>query len=588
MYKIIIDNLKKTIEAEDKKTLLTILRENGILIPAVCGGLGLCGSCKIKILSGKVNKPKSEEKKLLGKMIDDGWRLACNVIPSSDLKIYVPIFPSKISKSRKIKTFEINPEFEIIPYAIKMNSNSLEEEIIHYLKKVGYQIEKIEMGLLKQLVHIDKRLNIAISYRDIIDFTDKFSGYGIAIDIGTTTVAVSLRDLLTGRLLDEMSTINSQTTYGMDIISRISFCSEEGGLYKLNKAVIDTINGLIKELVARNKIDFRSIYRVVVAGNSVMTHIFLGIDPYPLGRLPFKPVFREMKNIKAKKLGLNVNEEADVITLPLLGSYIGGDLVGDVLASNFLDYRYSVLIDVGTNGEVLLKKEDKIYAASVPAGPAFEGMGMSSGTIAKSGAIESFSIIGGKILYRTIGNEKPVGICGTGYIDLLAELIDKGIIDRDGRFTGSFDDRIERINGVKSFIVEFSSNTLNGAHIILSQKDVRKLQLALCSFKTALKTLLLLTDVNTEMLEKVVIAGDFGYKINFENARKIGLVPPCERDKVEFIGNGSLTGAEMVLLSKKYRELAKELVRMVSVIDLRKQKNFDRFFIQELRIGWDA
>jgi len=237
---------------------------------------------------------------------------------------------------------------------------------------------------------------------------------------------------------------------------------------------------------------------------------------------------------------------------------------------------------------VLLKKEDKIYAASVPAGPAFEGMGMSSGTIAKSGAIESFSIIGGKILYRTIGNEKPVGICGTGYIDLLAELIDKGIIDRDGRFTGSFDDRIERINGVKSFIVEFSSNTLNGAHIILSQKDVRKLQLALCSFKTALKTLLLLTDVNTEMLEKVVIAGDFGYKINFENARKIGLVPPCERDKVEFIGNGSLTGAEMVLLSKKYRELAKELVRMVSVIDLRKQKNFDRFFIQELRIGWDA
>ncbi len=587
MYKIIIENLNKVVEVEKRETLLAVLRENCIIIPAVCGGLGLCGTCKVKILSGKVNPPKKEEKQILGEMIENGWRLACCVIPYSDLKIYVPILPSKISKSRRIKAFRIEPEFEIIPYNISMNNSSIEEEISSFLRKIGYRSARTDLYSLRRIATTNFS-NVVLSYDKVIDFTNKISGYGLAIDIGTTTVAVSLRDLFSGRLIDELSTINRQTVYGMDIISRISYCRKVNGLYELNKAVIDTINGLIKEITEKNNIDPSSIYRIVVAGNSVMTHIFLGINPSSLGRLPFKPVFRRIRYGKAKDFKIYANDNADVLTLPILGGYVGGDLVGDVLASDFLEYEYSVLIDVGTNGEVLLKKRSKIYAASVPAGPAFEGMGMSSGTVAKKGAIESFRIDDGKVIYKTIGGEKPLGICGTGYIDLLAELLSNGIIEGSGRLIGSLDNRVVNINGVKSFIVEFSHNTLNGSHIVLTQKDIRKLQLALGSFKSALKTLLSVADINIDSLEKVIIAGDFGYKINFDNAVRIGLVPPCDHKNVEFIGNGSLTGAEMVLLSKEYRETAETLLNLTTVIDLRKQRDFDKIFINELKIGWDT
>lgn len=589
MYSITIKNLGKSIKVGDKETILSALRRNHIIIPAVCGGLGICGTCRIKILEGDATKPTEREIVVLGNLTEKGWRLACQAYALSDLVIVVPVLHSKKSKVRKIKEFEIDPDFRIVPIDLDHDGHiSIEEILIAGLSKIGLNLSEVDICVLRSLASFSSGKNVVLSYGKAIATTDKMTGYGLAIDIGTTTVAISLRDLIGGRLVDEISMINRQTVYGMDIISRISHCRNKDGLAELKKAVVETINVSLNKILKRNNVSKDEIYRVVVSGNSVMTHIFLGIDPTSLGRLPFKPVFRRMMHVKAREIGIDVHENADIITLPLLGSYIGGDLVGDILASDFLEYENSILIDIGTNGEVLLKKGEDIYATSVPAGPAFEGMGMKSGVIAKDGAIESFRIVDGHIVeYSTINNESPIGICGTGYIDILAELVNHRVLDKNGRFSQAGNERLTIKDGLKVYIVEYSKNTVTGEDIVVTQKDVRNLQLALASFKIATKTLLTEAKISSDDIEKVIIAGDFGYKINFRNAIRIGLIPPVDSGKVQFIGNGSLTGAEMVLLSRKFKELASKLIEKVRVIDLRKHYDFQKKFIESLTIGWE-
>ena len=589
MYSITIKNLGKSIKVGGKETILSALRRNHIIIPAVCGGLGICGTCRIKILEGDATKPTEREIVVLGNLTEKGWRLACQAYALSDLVIVVPVLHSKKSKVRKIKEFEIDPDFRIVPIDLDHDGHiSIEEILIAGLSKIGLNLSEVDICVLRSLASFSSGKNVVLSYGKAIATTDKMTGYGLAIDIGTTTVAISLRDLIGGRLVDETSMINRQTVYGMDIISRISHCRNKDGLAELKKAVVETINVSLNKILKRNNVSKDEIYRVVVSGNSVMTHIFLGIDPTSLGRLPFKPVFRRMMHVKAREIGIDVHENADIITLPLLGSYIGGDLVGDILASDFLEYENSILIDIGTNGEVLLKKGEDIYATSVPAGPAFEGMGMRSGVIAKDGAIESFRIVDGHIVeYSTINNESPIGICGTGYIDILTELVNHRVLDKNGRFSQASNERLTIKDGLKVYIVEYSKNTVTGEDIVVTQKDVRNLQLALASFKIATKTLLTEAKISSDDIEKVIIAGDFGYKINFRNAIRIGLIPPVDSGKVQFIGNGSLTGAEMVLLSRKFKELASKLIKKVRVIDLRKHHDFQKKFIESLTIGWE-
>ncbi|OYT30638.1 MAG: hypothetical protein B6U94_06175, partial [Thermofilum sp. ex4484_79] len=464
MYSITIKNLGKSIKVGGKETILSALRRNHIIIPAVCGGLGICGTCRIKILEGDATKPTEREIVVLGNLTEKGWRLACQAYALSDLVIVVPVLHSKKSKVRKIKEFEIDPDFRIVPIDLDHDGHiSIEEILIAGLSKIGLNLSEVDICVLRSLASFSSGKNVVLSYGKAIATTDKMTGYGLAIDIGTTTVAISLRDLIGGRLVDETSMINRQTVYGMDIISRISHCRNKDGLAELKKAVVETINVSLNKILKRNNVSKDEIYRVVVSGNSVMTHIFLGIDPTSLGRLPFKPVFRRMMHVKAREIGIDVHENADIITLPLLGSYIGGDLVGDILASDFLEYENSILIDIGTNGEVLLKKGEDIYATSVPAGPAFEGMGMRSGVIAKDGAIESFRIVDGHIVeYSTINNESPIGICGTGYIDILTELVNHRVLDKNGRFSQASNERLTIKDGLKVYIVEYSKNTVTG------------------------------------------------------------------------------------------------------------------------------
>jgi uncharacterized 2Fe-2S/4Fe-4S cluster protein (DUF4445 family) len=341
---------------------------------------------------------------------------------------------------------------------------------------------------------------------------------------------------------------------------------------QLQEAAVNTVN----ELVSKLGVTPAKIYRVVIAGNSVMQHLFFGVNPGPLGFLPFRPVYRRPLAAKGKALGLDVHPDAHVESLPILGGYVGGDVVGDLLTARLSEYGTAMLIDVGTNGEIVLKRGNEYVAASTPAGPAFEGVGLHSGMMAIEGAIEKVRVSsGGEPEYEVIGGGEAKGICGSGYVDLLAELLRAGLLSKDGRLARG--PRVKELNGVLAYVIDERKG------VALTQQDIRKLQLAVGAVKFTAKFLLKKMGVSAEDLEKVVVAGDFGYHLDARNAMEVGLLPKVDDSAMEYIGNGSLTGAELYMVSQEARREALELASVCRVLDVPRD---DRSFIAELAFGW--
>jgi len=341
---------------------------------------------------------------------------------------------------------------------------------------------------------------------------------------------------------------------------------------QLQEAAVNTVN----ELVSKLGVTPAKIYRVVIAGNSVMQHLFFGVNPGPLGFLPFRPVYRRPLTAKGKALGLDVHPDALVESLPILGGYVGGDVVGDLLTARLSEYGTAMLIDVGTNGEIVLKRGNEYVAASTPAGPAFEGVGLHSGMMAIEGAIEKVRVSsGGEPEYEVIGGGEAKGICGSGYVDLLAELLRAGLLSKDGRLARG--PRVKELNGVLAYVIDERKG------VALTQQDIRKLQLAVGAVKFTAKFLLKKMGVSAEDLEKVVVAGDFGYHLDARNAMEVGLLPKVDDSAMEYIGNGSLTGAELYMVSQEARREALELASVCRVLDVPRD---DRSFIAELAFGW--
>ena len=571
--------------------LLEVFRELGIPIRASCGGLGLCGSCKVRILRGYLNPPSESEVKLLRDLIEEGWRLACRVRVTSDLELEVPI-PRGIEAVERIRRhIRIDPYLRIVPLGILKRTR---EPAVKYLeraiKDLGIEFRSISTKALgkviRKLYYQDEITLVVTKNGHVLDIPRSDRILGVGIDLGTTTVVGSLIDLTVGNILGTISVLNAQVKYGEDIISRIRHALSIKGFRELREAILDTVNSLITRLTSQIGVNSNEVYEVAIAGNTVMTSILLNIPPLTLGTVPFEPPFIGGTISKAKDLGLNVNSEALVHTLPIIGGYIGGDVVGDILASGILEDKCALLIDFGTNGEVIVKSGSRIVATSVPSGPAFEGVGISSGMIAVEGAIESIRLDSDlNPEYEVIGGIRPKGICGTGYVDLLSELIRSCVINRSGRFIRENSERIRSRNGVTEYVIEWSENTATGGDIVITQKDIRKLQLVVAAFKVACKDLMKKLNITIEDIDRVYIAGSFGYKLNAENAMEIGLLPPVELENVIFIGNGSLRGAEIYLISNVERSKAKEIGNKVEIIDLH-SSNFQRTLINELYMSW--
>ncbi len=557
----------KRAKGEKGKSILEIAQNAGEGIRSLCGGKGGCGKCKVVVKKGDYEiNPEPHEKFLSEKEMEDGVVLACQTFLLSDAEIFIPP-ESRLEKQQILNEFIVS-EKDLSPIVRKeFYGDAFLPEII---SEKGYRLAcmpEIEEGDITLVLRDNEIISVEEG-----DTRSEF--FGLAIDIGTTTIVAALIDLNTGNVVNISSDYNGQIIYGEEVLSRVEFVfSRKDGMEILQKAVVESINKLINKLMEGYSSPDR-IYDVVAAGNTLMTHFFLKKDINYLFKSSKVMIEKKGFTEVAKNMGLNVNENALVFTLPPVGRYVGGDIVGDILASRIVDSPYlSLMVDLGTNGEIVLGSEGWAISTSVASGPAFEGYEIKHGSRAVEGAIDHVEIVNGEVKYTVIGNKKPRSICGSGLIDLLAELFKNGIVD----FQGNLDRKHERVRKGErelEFIVAFADETETGDDIVFTQTDIDTLIKSKAAVCAGISVLIKKAGITPADVERFYIAGAFGYYINFENAITIGLFPELPNAEVNQIGNGSLAGAYLSLTSKKKRDLAETMAKLMTYFDLSTDADF--------------
>jgi uncharacterized 2Fe-2S/4Fe-4S cluster protein (DUF4445 family) len=578
-YQLKILPQKRMIKVKDNESLVDKLHEAGINLSTYCNKRGLCGKCFVEIAEGLLPRLGKREKFLLThKGLNKDYRLACLYKIKGDLSITIPE-ESIIQEAFVLKTgiqIPINLNPAVKKYHLQLekpsivNPYSISELLESSLKVKDLNISLEQLKGLQNIIEQSKFFVTAAVYKnkEILNIEQNNTvneNFGIAVDLGTTTVVVELVNLNTGESIDLLTASNSQLRYGSDVISRISFAiSEQKNLVKLRKSILQTLNQMIGKLLAKNHIHKSHVYEIVVAGNSSMNHFLLGLPVKSLAKAPFHSVFSRLTEQSAQGLGFEINDYAKVYLSPNIKSFVGGDVSSGLLASDFVNRKGNYLfIDLGTNGEIVLKTESRLMVTSTAAGPAFEGMNISCGTLALPGAIFKAEN-GAQFKLFTLGNKRAIGICGTGLIDLIALLLDKGKISAKG----SIQDSKKKIP-----ITE---------NIWITQKDIREMQLAVAAIKTGIKMILKENRLIKEDLDGILIAGAFGNYLSIENSMKIGLLPWIDEKKIVFIGNSSLAGAKALLLSQPARKRINAMIKKIRYLSLAKNPRFQKYFIDSL------
>lgn len=574
-------------------TILEALREKGIGIRSVCGGKGFCGKCKVIVRRGKVEHRVRDKEVISVEELSKGYVLACQAKIIEDIEITIP-HESIMGKAKLLADF-MSESVEVKPYTHKI---IISKGNIHELKKIlsEYKVaceEKWSFEELFDKILEDNATLIVNSYlKEIvkIEFAKKVEKfYGLAVDVGTTKIVASIIDMINGNILATESEFNKQLVYGEDLMSRISYAMEiKDGLKELQKAVVDTINELVKRLCGKLGVNANEICEVAIAGNTVMTYTTIGLNPSPLVK-SFKErvnIPRNPYTLHAKDLGLKLNGNTPIYVLPCAGRFFGGDVIGDIITSRLsFQEQPSILIDIGTNTEVVIGCRDWVLGTTAPAGPAFEGWGLKCGVRAIEGAIESIKIDSEtlKAHYNTIGGAKPIGICGSGYIDLLAELFINGVIDVFGKFRRDIESQYIRLGADGyEYVVASKDETSIGRDIVITEKDIYNLIDAKSSVCAAISILLKKMLMNVNDVRKVYICGAFGKYLNVNNAIAIGMIPEFTNAEIIYIGNGSLGGSYLSLISKDYREEAERISKIVAIIELL----LDPDFMDEYQAGF--
>lgn len=581
--------------------LLEAAGRAGIVLQTPCGGKGTCGKCKVRIAKGKCNPSGSDGCGLTADQLADGYRLACQSHVESSLVVDIPV-ESLFETKHQILTGDTGEMSDLLPSVQKKYfelpppaSDDARSDIERFRSVTGCL--SVPFSLMQKLpvfLRSNDWKGTAVSISGHlagleVGDTSKES-FGVAADLGTTTIVATLFDLNTGESCAVASTMNPQIGFGDDVIARISrVMDDKSALAELQQSVIKALNGLIQSMTQESKIPARRIYEVVVAGNSTMQHMLCGLDPSSLGEVPFVQVVNDSLCVPASRLGIAVNPAADVFVFPQIGGFVGGDTVAGVLASRMDEVSApTLLVDIGTNGEIVLAHSGKIESTSTAAGPAFEGARIVQGMRATSGAIEKVMIKDGDVLLNVIGNTKPVGICGTALIDAVAELLRCGVIEDTGRILEPDDapeklsakirDRLTPINGETNFLLVPAEQTASGEPIYIWQKDVRELQLAAGAIRAGINILMRRAKVDPSQLDSVLLAGAFGNFIRRNNARRIGLLPQVSCNRIRFIGNAASMGAKLALLSRRDRVRAEEIMHKSEHIDLSLDSEFQMEF----------
>lgn len=575
---------------------------NGIAIDSTCGGHGTCKKCKVQIIEGSVPVQSLDRRAFSQDQLDDGWRLACVARTAGDLVVDVPPMTTR----PKAATFGVGRQVILRPAVQKRfvqlaepsltdqrtDSQRVFDELDDLELTVDLEVYRTLGQTLRQAdyqvtaVVVDDRL-IAVEPGDT-----SARSFGLAFDLGTTTVVANLMDITTGTPVAVTSMLNKQQPYGADVIARISATMLDAeALGHLRQLAQETLDGLAKEACAEAGVDAHEIYEVALAGNATMVQLVLGIDPEPLGVAPFILAARQFENVLASDLGVTAHPQARAVVVPALGAYVGGDIIAGALASGMdRDKRLRLFIDIGTNCEIVIADGERIMATAAPAGPAFEAASIRCGMRAAPGAIEVVKITDDAIELQVIGDEPAVGLCGSGLVDAVAELVRVGVIDASGRFVDRdkvmdvhphLAERMTKIGEEKVFVL-MEGATPDADPVVLSQRDVRELQFAKAAIATGWHLLFEDFGIDESDIQQVLLAGSFGTYLSAASAVRIGLVPKIPLLRIVSAGNVAGEGAKMVLLSAAERHGVTTLLREIEYIELSDRADFQDRFVDRL------
>ena len=588
-YRVTFQPENVSVSIHESATILDAANLAGIILNASCGGRGTCEKCKVNILPDRksvlacqyhicedvdVDVPdtaKFYQQKILQHGIDKQIKVDPNV-----RKIHIPQMPA----SPDVLLTQLSSEIG--------NIDSLSKDVISQFKHI--QNENASGGITAVLHKLADDSSDTHCYKCLcLEPGETVSTlYGIAVDIGTTTVVAKLIDFSNGKSPATAAAANPQAQYGDDVISRIDYGSTEENLKQMQDVIVNAINTLVDELAVKASITPSDIYEVVIAANTAMNHLFLKLPVKQLGQAPYQAFSLDSFNRTAAQMNLNVNPAANIYTIENIAGFVGADTTAVALAVGMEDEKQMTLVvDIGTNGELILGTSEKMYSASCAAGPALEGARITMGSRAVDGAIEAVIINGGDIDIDVIGSSPPQTICGSGIIDVIAVLLDLGIIDDTGAFTepeqlkglqpAAIINRMIDHDGQKAFVLAHNENN-DCNRVIVTQKDVRQVQLAKAAIRAGIDLLMKKMSIDKSGIDQILLAGAFGNYISRESACRIGLLPDVPIERIHFVGNAACSGAQMVLLSSDSRQIAGTLARQIEYLELANELEFQTFF----------
>jgi len=616
-YKVTFYPDNKSVEVPQGKTILQAAISAGVYINSSCGGDGVCGRCKVILKKGPVFTQPAGRISLNERQ--QGVYLACLTTMRGDIEVEIPPesrldlekassqeadlrLKGFYSDSEEIETSAVVQGEEIFlhsPLATKLylelpvpnlNDKISDLERLYRQIRTIRDIPVMQTGLanirrLGELLRAaDWKVTVTLGKRNetteivLIEPGDTSQeNFGLCFDIGTTTISGQLVDLNSKKVLGTRATYNKQASFGSDIITRIVYAKQEDGLEQLHHAVVDGINNMIKDLAQEHGIDLNDVNCILCAGNTTMVHLLLRVDPTYIRREPYVPTANFVPTVRAAEAGIKINPRGLLSCIPGVSSYVGGDVTAGVLSCGLdQEEELCLLIDIGTNGEIVLGNKEFMISAAASAGPAFEGSGVSCGMRASKGAIQKVKIAsqGCEVSLNTIGEVKPRGICGSGYIDIISQMLLTGLIDKDGKIKTGSSRRIRGNESGNEFVLAFKEEPDSTRDIVITEADIENIKRAKAAIYSAANILIMHMGFGFQDIKKIFIAGGFGNYLDIDNAIRIGLLPDVERKRFIFVGNSSLAGAREVLFSYEAMKNAENIARKITYFELSVEQGY--------------
>jgi uncharacterized 2Fe-2S/4Fe-4S cluster protein (DUF4445 family) len=575
-------------------TLLKAARQAGVGLSAVCGGMGTCGDCRVRVVAGEVSPPTEAETEAL----DKGFRLACQTRVHGNVRVDVP--PDSITALQRVQVegherlIELEPAVRAFDVTLEPASLSdLRADATRLRDALSQQhdvlVTRFDHGPLRQapplLRKSDWRTRVAIKSDQVIAvLPTEVPLLGLAVDIGTTKLAAYLVDLESGETVASMGAMNPQIAYGEDVMARIAYAMETAERAReIQRVLIDGLNELVSGLCAQARRDSIAIVEAVLVGNTCMHHLALRLPVTPLGLAPYVPILSDAYDLRARELGLGLAPGANVHLLPNIAGFVGADHVAMVLATDiYKTDKVTIGLDIGTNTEIVLAAGDRLLSCSCASGPAFEGAHIRDGMRAAPGAIERVRLTDNHVDYQTIDDAPPVGICGSGILDGVAEMLRAGVLQASGTIVAESHPRVRGSGRPAEFLLVPAGERDAPRDVAITRKDVNEIQLAKAAIRAGIEVLLEEAGLKGEQVEQVVVAGAFGTYLDVDSAVTIGMFPALPRERFVQVGNAAGMGAKMALISRRCRETAQEIARRVEYVELTTHPRFVKFYTAAL------